>query len=95
MVKQMQEVNYKQGMTKVWSDGDKITVKTKGNKKHVLQNVEQIFGEGQWDRILDVAYSITDEKFNYAVVSPYIPQRVLDDLGIDNDDKGLIDRYFK
>ena len=90
----MKEVNYKQGKTEVWSDGDKVVVKTKGDKRHCLQNVEQIFGMGQWDRIKDVAYSITDEKFNYEVISPYIPQRVLDDLGIDNNE-GLVDRYFK
>ena len=90
----MKEVNYKQGRTKVWSDGDKIVVRNPSDKRHCLQNVDQIFGVGQWKRILDVAYTVVDEKYNYEVISPYIPDRVLKDLEIE-EDESLIGKYFK
>lgn len=83
----MSEVNYKQGMTTVFSDGDKIVVRNKAGIKWVRDNVEQIFGMGEWDKIKDVAYMEVDyarvKNSNikgYECVSGYIPQRVIDDL---------------
>ena len=84
----MNEVNYEQGMTKVWSDGEKIVVTNTSGIKHVEYNVEQIFGMGEWYKIQNVAYSQVNEKARnvnfpvrtYERVSGYIPQRVIDDL---------------
>jgi len=83
----MSEVTYSQGMTNVWSDGEKITVNNKSGIKWVKDNVEQIFGMGEWDKIQKVAYSEYNEVPSknarvktYECVSGYIPQRVLEDL---------------
>ena len=83
----MSKVKYTQGMTEVWSDGEKITVENAAGIKHVRYNVEQIFGMGEWDKIKDVAYMETDYAYDhknpsngYECVSGYIPQRVIDDL---------------
>jgi len=83
------EVNYKQGMTTVWSDGEKLVVRNNSGKKHVQTNVDHIFGLGTWDKVYDVKY--TEEEIrsrtnpmnkHYELVSPYIPTRVLEDLGM-------------
>ena len=79
-------VEYEQGMTKVWSDGEKIVIHNRSGKKWVKDNVERIFGMGEWDKIHSVAYTevnqikTTHVKANYECVSGYIPQRVINDL---------------
>jgi len=83
----VQEVEYKQGMTQVWSDGEKITVVNKAGIKWVKDNVEQIFGMGEWEKIHDALYfevahikNRTNNIKTYECISGYIPQRVIDDL---------------
>ena len=93
VVKQMaQDVTYKQGMTTVWSDGEKITVVNEAGIKWVKDNVEQIFGMGEWDEIHDVVYFEIDyardhrtTNKGYECISGYIPQRVRDDLTLPED----------
>lgn len=75
------------GRTIVWSDGEKIVVKNRGGIRWVKDNVDQIFGIGEWDKIQRVAYMEVDHAVNkhsnikaYECVSGYIPQRVVDDL---------------
>jgi hypothetical protein len=81
------EVRYSQGMTNIWSDGEKIIVKNAAGTKWVKDNVEQIFGMGEWDSIHDLCYSEQDDLKEhrrdsraYECISGYIPQRVFDDL---------------
>jgi len=81
------EVEYSQGMTKVWSDGEKITVKNKSGIKWIKINIEQIFGVGEWNKIQEVAYNEIHHPKKpdktvraYECVSGYIPQRVFNDL---------------
>lgn len=80
-------VTYSQGMTDVWSDGEKITVYNRSGIRWVRDNVDQIFGLGEFDKILNVAYMEVNHAVNkhssikaYECVSGYIPQRVIDDL---------------
>lgn len=82
-------ITYTQGMTIVWSDGEKITVNNRGGRKWVEDNVDQIFGLGEWKKIQKVAYVEYDHppsrnKNNkvqaYECVSGYIPERVINDL---------------
>lgn len=80
-------VKYCQGMTIVWSDGEKIIVRNKTGNKWVKDNVEQIFGTGEWDNILSVSYAESYHPINrvsnvqgYQCISGYIPQRVIEDL---------------
>lgn len=87
-----QVVEYKQGMTEVWSDGEKITVKNKSGIKWVKVNVDQIFGVGEWDKIQLVAYGEIhhpkkpDKTIRaYECLSGYIPQKVFDDLATQPD----------
>lgn len=83
----MQEVSYKQGMTIVWSDGEKLTLENKRGIRWVKDNIENIFGMGEWDKIHNAIYFEVDHIKNpnnnirtYECVSGYIPQRVIDDL---------------
>lgn len=83
----MKEVKYKQGMTNVWSDGDKIIVRNDAGIKWVEANVDEIFGVGEWNRIYSVMYMESDlsKDFRatsnaYECVSGYIPLRVNEDL---------------
>jgi len=87
MSNETKSVTYTQGRTVVWSDGEKITVKNSGGLKWVKDNVEQIFGMGEWDKIVKVSYTEVDyariKNSNikgYECVSGYIPQRVISDL---------------
>jgi hypothetical protein len=96
-------VKYKQGSTEAWSDGDKIIITNPSGKKHLEYNVDQIFGLGEYAKIVEVNYSFEEERtFNphakeIKIISGYIPQRVVDDLGLVKD-KGvgedLISEYF-
>ena len=83
----MNEVKYSQGMTKVWSDGDKISVINESGIKFVKYNIEQIFGMGEWKKIHGAIYFEVDNLKNhsndirtYECVSGYIPKRVVKDL---------------
>jgi len=83
----LQEISYKQGMTNVWSDGEKLTIENKAGTKWVKHNIENIFGIGEWDKIEIGIYFEVDHLKNrnnnirtYECVSGYIPQRVIDDL---------------
>lgn len=96
----MSEVEYKQGMTVAWSDGEKLVIKNTSGPTHVKTNVDQIFGLGEFDKIHDARYSLDIEvdKHNpfskrYELVSGYIPQRVIDDLDEDKDED-LVSKYF-
>lgn len=89
----MKEIKYSQGMTNVWSDGDKISIKNAAGKKWVEVNVDEIFGVGEWKKIHDVMYSEYDlskdyraESNAYECVSGYIPSRVINDLRDSKDD---------
>lgn len=80
----MKIVEYKQGMTSVWCDGEKLIIKNPTGKKHVKDNVEQIFGMGEFDKIVEVAYfeDFDRKKFKapYEAASGYIPERARTDL---------------
>jgi hypothetical protein len=86
----MDEVNYTQGMTTVWSDGEKIKITNESGLRHVQQNVDDLFGKGECEKIRAVMYMETDHSINrkfkangYECISGYIPQVVLDDLADD------------
>lgn len=102
----MNEVNYKQGMTTVWSDGEKLVVKNNSGRQHIKANVEQIFGMGEYDKILEVKYFEDSRRGkrnphsrSIEIVSAYIPKRVKLDLeekslpGIKDTD--LLGKYFE
>lgn len=102
----MNPVTYKQGNTVVWCDGEKIKVTNSATDVHVKDNVEQIFGMGEWDKIYDVKYYEKKEKspvnplsFTYEVLSGYIPERVVKDLAEQSlpgiKDKDLLGEYFE
>jgi len=102
----MGQVTYKQGMTTVWSDGEKVVIRNPSGSTHVKTNVEQIFGMGEFDKLWDVKY-FEEFKTNagnphskrYNLTSGYIPERIKIDLqeqslpGIE--EKDLIKEYFK
>lgn len=80
-------VHYKQGMTAVWSDGDKIIIRNKSGPKWVEVNVDNIFGTGEWKKIeaakyFDLEYptSPSSNVKAYECVSGYIPERILIDI---------------
>jgi hypothetical protein len=82
-----QTVNYEQGMTKVWSDGEKITVINEAGTRWLKDNVEQIFGMGEWAKIEQAIYFKVDHLRSpennirkFECISGYIPQRVLEDI---------------
>jgi len=95
------EVTYKQGMTTVWTDGEKIIIKNPTGFTHVKANVENIFGMGEYDKIADTHYTMDEGvgRLNtvareWKMVGGYIPQRALDDLEAQGKDESLIDKYF-
>lgn len=101
MKKKPFEVEYKQGMTTAWSDGEKLTIKNPTGKRHVKTNIEQIFGMGEFDKIREYAYieEETRSKSNvlaieYLIVSGYIPERVNNDYK-DYMKEDLTKKYFK
>lgn len=79
----MTEVSYKQGMTTAWSDGEKVVIKNPTGITHVKDNVEQIFGMGEFDELNDVQYmsEMKNGRF-YEMVTGYIPERVKKDIKI-------------
>jgi hypothetical protein len=95
------EVTYKEGMTTVWTDGEKIKITNPVGFQHVRDNVERIFGMGEYDKIADTHYSLNESigKFNtmsrdWAMIGGYIPQRAVEDLEAKSKDDNLIDKYF-
>ncbi len=88
IMKMTKEVKYKQGMTHVWTDGEKIVITNTSGMKHVATNVDNIFGLGEWQKIHRVMYmeqnpgprNVNYEVKTYECVSGYIPQRAIDDI---------------
>lgn len=84
----MAQITYKQGMTEVWCDGEKIIITNPTSIKHIEANVDQIFGVGEYQRIFNVKYSLKEEvgfnklATNIEIVSGYIPDRALQDLDL-------------
>ena len=80
----MKIVEYKQGETKVWCDGEKIIIKNPTGAKHVEANIDQIFGMGEFKKIHLVKYTeeYDKKKFRapYELTSGYIPVRAQKDL---------------
>jgi hypothetical protein len=52
----MGTVTYKQGMTTVWSDGEKVVIKNPSSFTHVEVNVDNIFGVGEFKKLWKVKY---------------------------------------
>ena len=83
----MTEVTYKQGATEVWCDGEKIIVTNPNGRQYIKDNVERIFGMGEYDKIYAVKY-YDNTKRNHLnpmtetieICSSYIPARVKKDL---------------
>ena len=84
----MSEVNYKQGATSVWSDGEKVVVSNPTGAQHIKANIEQIFGVGEYDKLYDVkyGYSVVQNRNPHSKTvefsSGYIPKRVRVDMQI-------------
>jgi hypothetical protein len=86
----MKSIEYKQGMTHVYCDADKVVITNRAGRSHVEANVDQIFGLGEFSKLKESASSEELKAFRapnphakkYEMVSSYIPQRALDDLGI-------------
>jgi hypothetical protein len=81
------EVEYKQGMTKAWSDGEKVVITNPNGPQWLEENVDRIFGMGEYAEIRKVEYSykvrqspVNAMAKSITITSGYIPQRVLDDL---------------
>jgi len=81
-------VEYKQGMTTVWSDGEKVVVTNPNGNSHIRANVENIFGMGEFTNLDSVRYSMHLDGKSYEMISGYIPQRVKDDL-LEQQEKNL------
>lgn len=96
------EVTYKQGMTEVWTDGEKIKVTNPAGAKHIEENVDRIFGVGEYKKIYDSRY-IFEEKVGkhntvareVTLIGGYIPQRAKDDLKDQKGKDDLVGKYFK
>lgn len=102
----MKKVKYEQGMTKVWSDGEKVVITNPSSMQHVEENVDRIFGVGEYQKIYHVKYSheesiarVNKHARENVIISGYIPQRVIDDLGEQslpgNKGADLVEKYFK
>lgn len=107
----MSVVQYKQGATTVWCDGEKIIIRNPSGKRHIESNVDTLFGKGEYQKIFKDKYW---EKVEPGVLNPlakaieinsgYIPKIVQEDLqakslpGIKEEDitkKDLVKDYFK
>jgi hypothetical protein len=86
----MKNVEYKQGMTHVYCDVDKVVVTNRAGRSHVEANVDQIFGMGEFKKLQTHASSEELKSFKapnphakkYEMISSYIPKRAADDLGL-------------
>ena len=83
----MAQVEYKQGMTLVWCDGEKIIITNPTGTRHLEDNVDRIFGVGEYKKIFHVKYSFEQEEIKtwhtargIKLISGYIPQRAVEDL---------------
>lgn len=77
----MNEIEYKQGMTTIWSDGDKVIVKNPTGDKHVKANIEWVFGVGEFEKMVEVEYAseMENNRF-YSMSTGYIPKKLKTDL---------------
>lgn len=101
----MKQVTYEQGNTTVWSDGDKVIIKNPVGRKYIEQNVDQIFGVGEYQRIYKVKYYENVSRGRnplsrkIEISSGYIPDRVKKDLDIQSlpgiSEEDLMGKYFK
>lgn len=82
---------YQQGMTKVHVDFDKIVITNTSGKQHVKANVDEIFGVGEFNKIHQVRFSeelkkpkrsMNPHARTYELVSNYIPERAMVDMGL-------------
>lgn len=84
-------------MTKVSVDEEKIIITNSSGNRHVKDNIERIFGVGEWDNIFNVKYwerwypTPNPLTKSYELVSGHIPKRALKDLKKSN----LIEEYFE
>jgi hypothetical protein len=83
----MKKVNYKQGQTAVWSDGEKLVITNPSGKTHIEANVDRIFGMGEFKKMASVQYSESIERGRInplakfiEISTGYIPERVKKDL---------------
>lgn len=96
------EVTYKQGMTEVWTDGEKIKITNPSNPRHVEENVDRIFGVGEYQKIYESRYMVEERvgRHNtlareFLLLGAYIPQRAVDDLADQKKGEDLVGKYFK
>lgn len=97
-------MKYKQGNTTVWSDGEKLVIKNKSGRQHIKNNIDSLFGEGEYDKIYKVKYyeNSTPSKTNkYAkhieICSGYIPPAVKLDIqkeSLPGQSDTLLEEYF-
>ena len=88
-------VEYRHGMTKVWSDGEKVVITNEtGNTAHVATNIDQIFGLGTYAEMREFSYVENREPSgrNYTLITGIVPDKVKNDL---KDDNEQLNKYFK
>lgn len=98
-------VEYKQGMTNVFCDYDKVVVKNPTGRTHVEANVDQIFGVGEFFKLLE--YKAVEDipksyRGEYVLISTYLPARAKKDLDAKMEEslpgigaKDFMKEYFK
>ena len=97
----MVEKTYKQGMTEVWTDGDRLKVVNKAGNQWVKANVDQIFGLGEYEKMRAVAYfedkhknKLNKSSYTYELITGYIPARAQNDLKLIEKENSLLGKYF-
>lgn len=79
----MAVVEYKQGMTKIWSDGEKLTITNPVGRAHIKTNLDALFGLGVYEKLREVAYlEVCPQNRNYELVTGFIPKKVKQDLKV-------------
>lgn len=75
-------LKYKQGMTTVLVDEDKTVVKNPTGITHVETNVDQIFGIGEFDKLVEHKYVEENRGYRngYTLISGYTPKKSQADL---------------
>jgi len=104
----MSEYEVKIGMTRIWTDGDKIVIQNPSGKHTVRTHVDKICGKGEFEKIKAAAYLESNDSYGkggnpfarrYEMISGYIPPYLLDKImeqkvnGLKEED--LINKYFK
>lgn len=91
-------VQYQQGQTKVWSDGEKVVITNSSGKKHIEHNFDQIFELGEFAKLYKVKINesikpgvINPLSKSVEIISNYVPKKVLEDLK----GKSQVDKFFK